>query len=92
MANLQSNVAIVTGARGIGAGIAKALAKDGAKDIINYSSNKDDAENVVREILKHTPLGRIDQPSDIAPLVAFLVSEDSSWITGESIYVSGGYR
>jgi 3-oxoacyl-[acyl-carrier protein] reductase len=37
-----------------------------------------------------TPLGRTGKPSDIAPPVAFLASEDAGWITGETIYVSGG--
>lgn len=39
-----------------------------------------------------TPLGRIGQTQDIAPLAVFLASNDSSWITGESFYVSGGLR
>ena len=39
-----------------------------------------------------TPLGRIGQPEDIAPAVVFLVSPDSGWITGETLYVSGGLR
>jgi 3-oxoacyl-[acyl-carrier protein] reductase len=39
-----------------------------------------------------TPLGRIGQPDDIAPVVVFLASPDSSWITGESLYVAGGLR
>lgn len=39
-----------------------------------------------------TPLGRIGQPQDIAPVVVFLASPDSGWITGERIYVSGGLR
>lgn len=39
-----------------------------------------------------TPLGRIGQPDDIAPVVVFLASPDSGWITGESLYVSGGLR
>ena len=39
-----------------------------------------------------TPLGRIGQPRDIATVVAFLASPDSGWITGETIYVSGGQR
>lgn len=39
-----------------------------------------------------TPLGRIGEPDDIAPMVVFLSSQDSSWITGETFYVSGGYR
>jgi 3-oxoacyl-[acyl-carrier protein] reductase len=37
-----------------------------------------------------TPLGRIGQPDDIALPVVFLASEDARWITGETIYVSGG--
>lgn len=39
-----------------------------------------------------TPLGRIGQPQDIAPAVAFLASPDASWITGETLYISGGFR
>jgi 3-oxoacyl-[acyl-carrier protein] reductase len=38
------------------------------------------------------PLGRIGQPHDIAPLVSFLASDDASWTTGETFYVSGGVR
>ena len=37
-----------------------------------------------------TPLGRAGLPEDIAPPVSFLASEDARWITGETIYVSGG--
>ncbi|MDB5294577.1 MAG: oxidoreductase [Phycisphaerales bacterium] len=39
-----------------------------------------------------TPLGRIGQVDDIAPAVVFLASADSKWITGETLYISGGYR
>lgn len=39
-----------------------------------------------------TPLGRIGQPQDIAPAVVFLASPDASWITGETLYISGGMR
>jgi 3-oxoacyl-[acyl-carrier protein] reductase len=37
-----------------------------------------------------TPLRRIGQPQDIAPVAVFLASSDSGWITGETINVSGG--
>jgi 3-oxoacyl-[acyl-carrier protein] reductase len=40
----------------------------------------------------NTPLGRIGQPQDIAPAVVFLASPDSAWITGETLYISGGLR
>jgi 3-oxoacyl-[acyl-carrier protein] reductase len=39
-----------------------------------------------------TPLGRIGQPRDIAPAVTFLASPDASWITGETLYITGGLR
>jgi len=38
------------------------------------------------------PLGRIGKPADIAGAAVFLASPDSSWITGETLYISGGYR
>ena len=38
------------------------------------------------------PLGRLGQPQDIAPAVAFLASSESGWITGETLYISGGLR
>lgn len=37
-----------------------------------------------------TPLGRAGKPEDIAPPVAFLASDEARWITGETIFVSGG--
>lgn len=43
-----------------------------------------------KEAVARTPLGRAGQPEDIAPPVSFLASDDSRWITGETIFVSGG--
>ncbi|MBA3816440.1 MAG: glucose 1-dehydrogenase [Parachlamydiaceae bacterium] len=39
-----------------------------------------------------TPLGRIGLPNDVAPAVVFLASDDASWITGETLFITGGYR
>lgn len=39
-----------------------------------------------------TPLGRIGQPGDIAPAVVFLASDDAAWITGETLFISGGLK
>jgi 3-oxoacyl-[acyl-carrier protein] reductase len=43
-----------------------------------------------KEAIAGTPLGRAGQPEDIAPPVSFLASDDARWITGETIFVSGG--
>jgi 3-oxoacyl-[acyl-carrier protein] reductase len=45
-----------------------------------------------RQVEAQTPLGRIGQPQDIAPAAVFLASSDSGWITGETLYISGGNR
>lgn len=51
MGKLQGKVAVVTGAsKGIGAGIAKALAAEGASVVVNYASSREGAEKVVAEI------------------------------------------
>ena len=36
------------------------------------------------------PLGRVEQPEDVAGVVAFLSSEDSGYMTGQSLLVDGG--
>ncbi len=41
---------------------------------------------------RQASLGRIGQPDDIAPAAVYLASKDSGWMTGESIYISGGVR
>ena len=53
MARLAGKIAIVTGAsKGIGAGIAKGLAAEGAAVVVNYSSSREGAEKVVKEITR----------------------------------------
>ncbi len=42
--------------------------------------------------LSKTPLGRTGLPTDIAPIAVFLASDDSGWLTGETIVASGGMR
>jgi len=45
----------------------------------------------VRSYNETTPLGRSGEPEEIAKVVAFLVSDDSSYITGETIIADGGH-
>jgi 3-oxoacyl-[acyl-carrier protein] reductase len=44
------------------------------------------------EAERTAPLGRIGQPDDIASVAVFLASEDSRWLTGETVSAGGGIR
>ena len=48
------------------------------------------ADDVMKRIVGETPLGRIGQPDEIASVIRFLLSEDSSFMTGETLSASGG--
>src|SRR6476469_6953825 len=45
-----------------------------------------------KQLEAQTPLGGIAQPADIAPIAVFLASQDSGWLTGETLLASGGLR
>jgi NAD(P)-dependent dehydrogenase (short-subunit alcohol dehydrogenase family) len=48
-------------------------------------------ERAMRPFLLHTPLQRIGQPEDVADVVAWLLSDDARYVTGQSILVDGGF-
>ena len=52
--------------------------------------NKDIPEKLDEFIIANTPLKRLVEPKDIANVVAFLISDEAGYITGENISVSGG--
>ena len=41
-------------------------------------------------VMSRTPMGRVGEPSEIAAIAAFLASDDSSYVTGQTIYADGG--
>ena len=45
-----------------------------------------------KKVIDLTPLGRLGTPEDIARVAVFLASDDASWLTGERISASGGWR
>src|SRR5256714_14563206 len=99
------NSAIYTGTKGAVDAITRVLAKElGSKNIRVNSVNPGMVEtegfhaigmsvgDFEKQTIAQTPLGRIGQPRDIAPVVAFLASSDAAWITGGIIHVAGGMR
>lgn len=44
------------------------------------------------DIAANTPLRRVGEPKDVADVIVFLASEQARWLTGQLLYVGGGYR
>jgi hypothetical protein len=77
---LQDKVAVVTGAaRGIGRAIAVEMAANSAHVVV---------VDIAGKVL--TGLGRVCEPREIAAVIAFLASEDASFMTGANVAVDGG--
>ncbi len=56
----------------------------------NYTAKE--GSDFRKGVEEKTPLGRIGQVDDIAPAVVYFASDDSKWVTGEALYIAGGYR
>lgn len=99
------NSALYSGTKGAVDAITRVLAKDlGPKNIRVNAINPGVVEtegthtagvigtDFEKQVAAQTPLGRIGQPNEIASIAAFLASNDSGWITGETLLASGGLR
>ncbi len=99
------NAAVYTGTKGAVDAITKTLANElGSRKIRVNAINPGMVEtegahaqgiatgDFRKQIEAQTPLGRIGQPEDIAPAAVFFASDDSAWITGESLVIAGGLR
>jgi 3-oxoacyl-[acyl-carrier protein] reductase len=52
-----------------------------------------DTESAMRKKIEtETPVGRIGRPQDIGTVATFLASDDAAWVSGETWFVSGGFR
>jgi 3-oxoacyl-[acyl-carrier protein] reductase len=45
----------------------------------------------VKKIIDESPLGRLGETKDVAPLVGFLASDAGEWVNGQIIRINGGY-
>ena len=52
---------------------------------------KANAPSALQKMINRTPMGRLGRPGEVAYTVLFLLSEASSYITGQTIYVDGGW-
>ncbi len=62
-----------------------------APGVIRTDMIKNVSDETVKELVEETPVGRCGEPQDIANIVSFLASKESSFITGEVINASGGF-
>ena len=64
----------------------------GARDRLGRGAPRHDAGGGPRRYMSLTPLGRIEEPEDVASVVLFLASDASGFMTGQGINVTGGVR
>jgi 3-oxoacyl-[acyl-carrier protein] reductase len=93
----QANyVASKAGLIGLTKTVARELAPRGitvnavAPGFVETSMTAELPEKVKEAMLAQIPLGRMGQPEDVADVVAFLASEEASYITGQVLHVNGG--
>ncbi|KAK8962846.1 hypothetical protein KSP40_PGU019915 [Platanthera guangdongensis] len=48
-------------------------------------------EERVRAIAEESPMGRLGEPRDVAPMIGFLAGDDGEWVNGQVIRLNGGY-
>jgi NAD(P)-dependent dehydrogenase (short-subunit alcohol dehydrogenase family) len=83
MERITSALAVELGPQGIRVNsVAPGVTKSDMSDTV--------PQEMIDGMVAQTPLGRIGQPEDIARAVAFLASDDASWITGQVLQSSGG--
>ncbi|KAA8889202.1 SDR family oxidoreductase [Nocardia colli] len=49
-------------------------------------------EDLQHSVAERTPLGRVGQPDEVAAVIAFLASDEASYVSGQTLYVNGGAR
>lgn len=97
----KGEVAYSTAKAGV-IGLTKSVAREAGRDGVTVNAvlpglirtptiEKVMAERYKEEIIANTPLFRIAEPEEVATVIAFLASDDASYITGAALPVSGGW-
>ena len=61
-----------------------------APGYIETDMTKDINPKIKKEILNKIPLSRFGKPNEVADLIEFIISDDASYITGQTIHINGG--
>lgn len=93
-------LAVYAAAKAGAAGFSRALAKEVGKHGVTCnclalgsiaSPESTESPEVLAKRLRGYPARRLGQPADVAAAVAWLASDEASWVTGQTIPVNGGY-
>lgn len=98
----EANLALAAAARGGTIALGKSLARELGRANVCVNtvslglvrtahSDQEFLDSNMDKIVRAYPLRRIGTTDDVAPMVAFLASEQASWITGQVISVNGGF-
>ena len=98
----EAGLSITASAKGGAISFSKSLAQELGRSgvtvnvvalglIANTHNDPQWLEDNLPKILKKYPSGRLGTPEDVSPLVTFLVSDLTDWITGQVISANGGY-
>jgi len=94
----EPNVAVYCAAKAGAIGFSKAIAKESAPHGVTVNCvalgtlgpPNGDAD-LIAKLARRYPVGRIGQPTDVAPAVLYLASPEAEWVTGQTLPVNGGY-